>query len=69
MVNDKLCLLLVDSGATSNFLSLADATELGLQLCERTPIRVRLADGNVIYSKRKANCLIALGAIQTILEF
>ena len=45
MCNGTQCVGLLDSGATNNFMSVANAEKLGVQLSYDDGISVRLADG------------------------
>ncbi len=61
--------LLLDSGASNNFLSKNDAVKLGLTLHNNTPSSVKLADGKKLTTKQYVEEMVSFGGIQTLLKF
>lgn len=61
--------ILIDSGATNNFMSRSQAEKIGLDIFEDNKLQVRLADGNQIFSNSYAHCAFRLGSLWTNQRF
>ena len=53
--------VLVDSGASMNFISKAQIERLGMTTCESSPITVTLADGQTMHSTHSVKGIVAIG--------
>lgn len=61
--------ILIDSGATNNFISRHFVEKYNLDIFEDQALKVRLADGNELSTHSYTNCVIRLGSFWTHQRF
>ncbi len=62
-------MLLVDSGASHNFISKSIVDTLGVRVNYRTPVSVRLASGDSVASDSTVMVPCRFGKVQSLIEF